>query len=200
MTVPDPAHIEEWGKGMWTVFDGLAKRPRSTGATPEQQLALLHEEAEVVDLFRRYHYLYDAGDIDGVMELFTDDCVVVNPRGTYVGAAAVRDNYEYLTRRRRFVIHVGTNTLVRFEQGMREAWLGAFYYATTILPDDTVYAVGGTYADRLRKDDGSWKVFEQRITFNYRADLQRSDPAMPPPPTATSARTSGDLIEPEMVQ
>lgn len=195
MIKPDPAHIAEWGKGMWDVFDRLAKRSRSEGLSQSDIAVLAHEEAEILDLFRRYHCFYDAADIDGVMSLFTDDCAVINPRGTYVGAQAVRKNYEYLCTRRRFVMHYGTNTLVRFEPGMQEAWLGAFYLAVTINPDGTSYGTGGSYMDRLHKRSGTWKVFEQRITGNFIFDIEKSVPKAPPPPAGASQRNSSELIE-----
>jgi ketosteroid isomerase-like protein len=200
LTTADPAHIDDWGSGMWKIFDELAARPRCVDQTPEGRALVLHEEAEVIDLFRRYHFHYDAGNVDAVMELFTDDCVVVNPRGTYIGPAAIRSNYEFLTGRRFFIQHFGTNHLVRFEEGMQEAWLGAFYYSIVIYGTGKAFAVGGTYLDRLRKEsDGQWRIFEQRITGNYRTPVPPAELRKGNPPTPTSTRSSEDLIEPEYI-
>ena len=180
---------------MWAIYDKLARRSRKEGLSPDDLPRLTDEENEVHDLFRRYHYMYDAGDVEGVMELFTDDCVVVNPRGTYVGITVIRQNYEYLVGRRRFVLHYGTNPLVRFEPGLQEAWLGAFYLAVTTMDAGNIYATGGAYMNRLHNREGQWKIFEQRITGNFRFDLAKSAQAFTPPPTGTSARSSTDMVE-----
>ncbi|MBV7482976.1 nuclear transport factor 2 family protein [Bordetella sp. BOR01] len=195
MTRPDLAHIEEWGKGMWNVFDRLAMRSRTAGLSKSDVSILDHEEAEVLDVFRRYHYLYDAGNLDGVVSIFSDDCVLLNPRGTYIGSEAIRENYAYLMDRTRFVLHYGTNTLVRFDRGMTQAWLGAFYSAAIVMPDKSSYSGGGTYMKRLRKQDGEWKVFEARITGNMKFDNQVGPPGKSSPPKGTHPRKSGELIE-----
>ncbi|MGQ3049200.1 MAG: nuclear transport factor 2 family protein [Niveispirillum sp.] len=195
MINPDPAHVDEWGKGMWDIFARLGRCSRTAGLSKDDLSIVDHEEAEVLDAFRRYHYLYDAGDLDGVVSRFTDDCVLVNPRGTYIGSDAIRENYRYLIGRPRFFIHYGTNTLVRFKPGMMEAWLGAFYQAVIVMPDKTSYTGAGTYMKRYRKDDGEWKVFEARITGNLRFDHHRGPPAPSSPPPGTLARKSGDLLE-----
>ncbi|SEJ66365.1 SnoaL-like domain-containing protein [Sphingobium sp. AP50] len=195
MTEPDPAHVDEWGTGMWDIFKQLGHRPRTAGLSKEDIAILDHEEAEVLDAFKRYHYLYDSRDLDGVVARFTDDCVLVNPRGTYIGKDAIRENYEYLINRPRFFIHYGTNTLVRFEPGMEEAWLGAFYQAAIILPDKSSYTGCGTYMKRLHKRTGEWRVFEARITGNHRFDHMVGPGAPSSPPPGTFPKKSGDLIE-----
>lgn len=200
MTIPDPTNVAEWGSGMWGIFDELASKPRCHNDSPEHRALVLHEEAEVLDLFRRYHYHYDAGNINAVMDLFTEDCAVINPRGTYVGAEAIRSNYDYLTGGRYFIQHFGTNHLVRFEENMQEAWLGAFYQSVVIVRKGKAFNVGGTYLDRLRKDaDGKWRIFEQRITANFKTPVEALVTGPGNPPTPTETRTSSDLIEPEFI-
>ncbi len=43
------------------------------------------------DLLERYVELYNAGDLDGVMDLYADDAVQLMPDGTFEGRAAIRD-------------------------------------------------------------------------------------------------------------
>ena len=43
------------------------------------------------DLLDRYVELYNAGDLDGVMDLYADDAVQLMPDGTFEGRAAIRD-------------------------------------------------------------------------------------------------------------
>jgi predicted ester cyclase len=43
------------------------------------------------DLLDRYVELYNAGDLDGVMDLYAEDSVQLMPDGTFVGKAAIKD-------------------------------------------------------------------------------------------------------------
>jgi hypothetical protein len=201
MSEPSLESIKDWGKGMWTVFDRMAQSPRSpAGETLERRVERLDAEAEIIDLFRRYHSFYDAGNVDGVMSLFADDCVVVNERGTYIGATAIRENYEYLCGRRRFIVHYGTNPFVRFEADeFSTAWLGAFWYAIVFTDSAGADACGGTYVDRMRREDGSWQIFEQRITTNFRSELSPKAAAFGKPATPSDEFSSKLLIDPQHV-
>ncbi|HEX4778408.1 MAG TPA: ester cyclase [Acidimicrobiia bacterium] len=42
-------------------------------------------------LLERYVELYNAGDLDGVMELYADDAVQLMPDGVFEGRSAIRD-------------------------------------------------------------------------------------------------------------
>jgi steroid delta-isomerase-like uncharacterized protein len=42
-------------------------------------------------LLDRYVEVYNAGDLDGVMELYADDAVQLMPDGTFEGRSAIRD-------------------------------------------------------------------------------------------------------------
>lgn len=61
----------------------------------EDRVASLEVELAARDLLNQYAYFYDAKDLDGLMRLYSEDCVVVNRRGTYIGPAAIRANYQY---------------------------------------------------------------------------------------------------------
>ena len=43
------------------------------------------------NLLERYIELYNAGDLDGVMDLYAEDAVQVMPDGTFEGWSAIRD-------------------------------------------------------------------------------------------------------------
>ena len=42
-------------------------------------------------LLERYVELYNAGDLDGVIDLYADDAVQLMPDGTFEGRAAIKD-------------------------------------------------------------------------------------------------------------
>jgi hypothetical protein len=179
---------------MWSVHHALATMPRLRGNTPEERLRLLEEEAAVKDVLARYTYFYDAADLDGVMGVFHDDCVLINPRGTYVGREAIRRNYGYLMSLSRIVLHFAPNAIVRL-LSETEAWMTAYYYGVAVTPERTLNGTGGTYIDHLVKHDGDWKIVERRISYNFRHALEPQPPSGRPP-EATRNESSRDIIGP----
>lgn len=191
------ADMHEWGKGQWDLAVTLLSEPRGQGVSPERRLDLLDAEADVIDLFRRYHIFYEAGDTERILSLFSDDCVVINPRGTYAGKDAIRANYDYLIGRRRFVIHYGTNPWVRFDNDdFTSGWLIAYYASISHNDAGASWCGGGMYIDRVRKVDGRWEIWQQRITSNW-AGVVKNPEAMDPHdiPDPTHEGSSVNLIE-----
>ena len=43
------------------------------------------------ELLERYVELYNEGDLDGVMDLYTEDAVQIMPEGTFEGLSAIRE-------------------------------------------------------------------------------------------------------------
>ncbi len=182
---------------MWSIHHALATTPRPRAASVAARLRLVEEELAVRDVLARYTYFYDGADLDGVMSVFHERCVLINPRGTYVGAEAIRRNYAFLISLSKIVLHLAPNVMVRITKGLREAWMTAYYYGVAATPTGTLYATGGTYADRLVKEKGDWKIIARRISYNLRNTLSPEPPTnMPPAPQPTRAQTSRDIIGP----
>jgi ketosteroid isomerase-like protein len=182
---------------MWAMHGALARLPRARPQGSEDRLRLLEEELAVKDLLVRYTYFYDAGDLDGVMTVFHDDCVLINPRGTYEGKNAIRHNYEYLISLSKIVFHLAPNVMVRVAEDFSQAWMTAYYYGIAVTPDGRLIATAGTYADRLVKTDEGWKIIERRITYNFRNSLSALPPTdMPAAPPPSRIESSRDLVGP----
>lgn len=179
---------------MWSIHHALATMPHLRADTLEGRLTLLEEEAAVRDVLARYTYFYDGADLDGVMSVFHDDCVLINPRGTYVGKEAIRRNYAFLISLSKVVLHFATNVMVRL-LGNTDAWMTAYYYGVAVAGDGTLNGTGGTYIDHLIKRDGSWKIVERRISYNFRHRLERQ-PFSGSPPEPTRGESSRDIIGP----
>jgi hypothetical protein len=190
--------VSEWGKTMWGPFVRQAKRPRTFKGTVEERLQRLEDEAAVLDTFRRYHYFYDAGDVDGVLSCFTADGVQVNRRGTYVGTDQLRSSYEYLVRDQRLIIHYGTNAVVRFDQDDPKgtAWLTAFYHSVVAPFDGDLFDCGGVYIDRMRRVGDDWLISEQRITYNF----ESTKVTRPHIPAADQPAPDGSLRTPDLIE
>lgn len=182
---------------MWSIHHALARTPRPRASTTPARLRLIEEELAVRDVLARYTYFYDGADLDGVMSVFHAKCVLINPRGTYVGTAAIRRNYAYLISLSKIVLHFAPNVMVRLDRGLQNAWMTAYYYGVSATPASTLNATGGTYADRLVKEKGEWKIVARRITYNVRHALSPEPPGgLSAAPRPTRSRSSRDIVGP----
>ena len=89
------------------------------------------------ELLDRYVERYNAGDLDGVMELYADDSVQGMPDGVFEGRAAIR---ERLANELEAIPDV-THTVVSFiEQGdaFADEWTFVGTHTGSSLPDGTV--------------------------------------------------------------
>lgn len=182
---------------MWGIHHALAWVPRRPAGSQEERLRRVEEELAVMDVLARYTYFYDGGDVDGVLSVFHDDCVLINPRGTYVGKEAIRRNYTFLMSLSKVVLHFATNVAVRVADDATQAWMTAYYYSMAATPAGRLVATGGTYADRLVKVGADWKIIERRITYNVRHTAVPEPPgATPVPPAPTRPESSRDIVGP----
>ena len=180
---------------MWSIHHALARRRPERRSSLLERLRSIEEEAAVRDVLTRYTYFYDGADLDGVMSVFHDDCVLINPRGTYVGKNAIRRNYAFLISLSKIVLHFATNVMVRFSKDGKDAWMTAYYYGVAATPDRKLIATAGTYADHLVKVKDDWRILERRITYNMRHRLPPAPPGrMAGAPTPTRKQSSRDIV------
>jgi ketosteroid isomerase-like protein len=196
MTTASDSKFTVLKRSMWGLLHEIARLPRKPASDVETRLQRLEDELALHDLLTRYTYFYDGNDLDGVMTVFDDHCVLVNPRGTYEGKEAIRENYAHLISTRKFSFHAATNIAIRFLDGGNDAVMSAFYNSIGIYPSGSLAMVGGTYVDRLAKKAGEWKIVERRITYNHRSRLAAENPfdAPKPFPKGTVSESSRDWI------
>jgi hypothetical protein len=172
-------------RDMWRTHIDNANHPGPETATLENRVRRIEEETAIGDLLVKYAYSYDSNNIASVMTVFDDSCVLINPRGTYVGAEAIRACYSHLFTTRRYSFHHVTNVTIRLSDDMEEA------VSTTYWTDKHVGATGsidgsdGTYTDRLRKTKAGWQIIERRITANIFYVMTPLPDSWPPIPTPT---------------
>lgn len=171
------AHAQEWATGIWRpgIEQGkqLLANPRNPDASIEERIALLEDIKDIEDAFRLYHIFYGGRDIEATLELFTDDAIQINGRGTFIGKESLRASYEYLMANQRFIIHHGTNVLVTLDPDDRDAaTLTARHINFWMGKSGDPGIVGGTYLNRMRRVGGRWLIAEQRLTFNYRTTAE----------------------------
>lgn len=182
MTKRRAVPIEVLDHSMWGPFHKIVRVPVAKKTTTKDRLTRIEDEAAIRDLHSKYCYFYDSGDVDGVMEVFHEDCVLVNPRGTYIGTKAIRENYKYLISTRRFGFHNTTNVVIRFTDKGDEAAMTSYLLGTNLLHSGNEVATLGTYVDRAKKFKDGWKIIERRITSNFRYYLPAFPTLNPPPP------------------
>ncbi|AKS32115.1 nuclear transport factor 2 family protein [Mycolicibacterium goodii] len=193
------ARLKQLGNTVFGPFVQIAQAKPTRAATLEASLGRLEDELAIRDAFGRYHYFYDCGDADSVANLFTEDAVLVNPRGTYIGRAAVKRNYEFLMSRSGPVFHYATNVTVRVsESDPDQAHSTAFLWCVHSTGEDdrgratTIGGAGGTYAIEWRRHDGEWLMAASRLTLNYRVGFTSpagSTSALPPAPDLAESST-----------
>lgn len=194
-------------RSMWAPLCELTATAAKQKGSVEQRLGRLENELAVRDVLNKYTYCYDSSDLDGVMSVFHDDCTLVNPRGTYVGAEAIRRNYRYLISCRKFSFHHVSNAVVRLSDEAREAGFTGYFNCVIAFRSGALTGGSGTYAVRLTKVGDEWKIIECRITLNTRHNMtptfsgeiapSSSPDAPPPPPQPTASESSRDWIGPD---
>ena len=94
-------------------------------------------------LLERYVELYNAGDLDGVMDLYAEDAVQLMPDGTFEGRAAIKDR---LAKELAAFADIAHRYVSYVEQG--DAFADKWVFAGThtgplLLPDGTELAGTG---------------------------------------------------------
>jgi ketosteroid isomerase-like protein len=152
------------------------KRTDPNESNSDGQLRLV-SELDIRDAFSRYHYYYDAREMDSLIKLYSPECILVNPRGTYLGREAVEQSFQYVVAGQGNILHFATNVLVRLDQpDPRSALLTAYFIGVASAPGPAgspreLRASGGTYCNRYVKTADEWLISEQRVTENFRTAL-----------------------------
>jgi uncharacterized protein (TIGR02246 family) len=131
-------------------------------ATPDLRQRLVQEELALRDDLVAYAYALDAGDLEALLDHFSDDVVITNPRGRYEGIETVRKNYVFLMQnwpRRR---DVWGNVAIRFLGSADEAYRTSYIQEVLATPSKETSAVTSDI-HRLRKMDGRWRIVERCI-------------------------------------
>jgi ketosteroid isomerase-like protein len=170
----------------WGPLKKIVTFSRGRSMEVEKRITRLEDEQAVRDAHISYVNAYDSGDIDGIMVLFSEDALLINSRGSFVGKPLIRQSYEWVNARRVVSFHNVTSTLVRFDPEDGSAWLTAYYQVPSKRPSGEIHFNFGTYALRLVKEGGEWRIAQMRITGDLHTSLQpvpSSSTGDGPPPT-----------------
>ena len=129
------------------------------------------DEKSIHEVLNEYCYCYDAGHIDRVLALFTDDAVISNATGIHRGTDEIRRNYIDFVAKRKFGFHFVTNVTVRLAESRLDAVSTSYLVTLNVKNNGQLALVAGSYIDRFRKTAGTWKFSERRITADIRSTL-----------------------------
>jgi 3-phenylpropionate/cinnamic acid dioxygenase small subunit len=134
---------------------------------------------DIENLLYRYAELIDAGDYEGIGELFAHGSIADeagNPMAT--GAEAVAKLYHATTRKyddgTPRTQHILTNPLVEFGADGSTAECRSRFTVlqqTDLLPLQPI--ISGAYVDHFEKVDGTWRYTEKRMCMRLFGDLSQ---------------------------
>ena len=140
-------------------------------------------------LLERYVELYNAGDLDGVMDLYAEDCTQLMPDGTFEGRSAIKDRLAtelaaFSDIAHRYVSYV--------EQGdaFADEWVFVGTHTGPLqLPDGTELPATGKHVEMpgmeyVKIRDG--KIVADNLYYDNLAVAAQFG-LLPPPATASSA-------------
>lgn len=158
------------------------------------------DHASAIDFVNRVNWLFETWDVDGMVDAFLPDGVAYHFHGTIRGQAEMRhffdEDYPYLVPgvSRNATNHIvdvdGDGVVVRYHNLLvryapveiaRELAAGKVLGSDADMPAIWLYS---PMLDRLRRVDGSWKIFERYIggsmTNNRLAAGETSSKALAP--------------------
>jgi hypothetical protein len=130
---------------------------------------------EIRNLLYRYCEMIDAGDVDGLVELFADAVVSgFDARRVWRGRDEIRAMYSSEDRRERTsggraTKHITTNALIEVDEQAGTATSRSYWVLlVSTSPDEPIRPIlAGRYHDAFERVEGSWR-FAAR---DYRVDL-----------------------------
>lgn len=134
-------------------------------------------ERQIVNLLHLYAERVDAGDFDGVAELFEHGDYYVEPTSPLRGAAvaaAMRATVQLDDRGRPGTKHVITNTILDIDEAAGTATSRSYFTVLQAAPGLALAPIlTGRYHDRFERVDGTWRFSDRRITIDQVGDLSR---------------------------
>lgn len=146
----------------------------------------LRDRQQITELIYEYCRALDAMDLDALVALFTEDCVVdygPEPRLQSVGSAQLRVDLSRMWRWAR-TSHHSSNVQVTFPS-RETATACSYVLAWHERPDGTTATMMGLYHDELVRQHGGWRIARRRqvltgndagFTVGINPFERRSDP------------------------
>ena len=126
----------------------------------------LDDHQQIRELYARYAYALDHGDIERMMDCFTEDAVFESARqGRFEGRDGLRKFATNIPERLggAQIRHLITNQLCELgsDRGTGSCYFMYFHCKSGQVQQVTV----GEYSDELRKVDGHWRIQSRKVTI-----------------------------------
>lgn len=132
--------------------------------TPEE----LCEIEEIRRAKHMYSWMYDGADVDGLVDLFTDDAICeFGPYGTWTGKDAIREGYRINIGREGdpfSTIHAMANQVIDLTGDTAHSRCFLLDLALGA-GDANPLQLLGIYDEDFRKEGGRWRISRSRIDF-----------------------------------
>ena len=142
----------------------------------------MEADRAIQNLIFRYAELVDAGDFDGIGQLFAHGRIVAGDgtdRNEVAGAAAVTAMYEATTRRYSddgtpHTKHLTSNVIVEVEPGSKRANARSYFTVLQQVDDMALQPIiSGRYHDRFHVVDRTWRFDSREMIVDLLGDLGR---------------------------
>jgi ketosteroid isomerase-like protein len=191
-----PSSLYDIPRSLLSLHVALVRRPRPSATDLDTRVARLEAVNDIQRLLHQYAYSYDAGDIEAMMEIYSDDCLLINGSGTYAGAPAIRTNYLQAIEARETAFHHLADVEIATSEDVTEAWATGYLHNLAVRDQNA----GGSMAScifHLRRFAEGWKVVECRIVVSNQHGYAPPHPRTPVPQLArpTSPATVAALVD-----
>jgi len=134
----------------------------------------IEDRLDINDLFVRYTCAIDAGDVDTLVDCFTEDGSLQSPAvGGYAGHAAIREFAQRFAAFRKNgsqLRHVISNLMMQVDGDRGHATC----YLTAFLTRDgkSRLLAPGRYDCELRKTNGTWRFYKRVVLHDHDYTLE----------------------------
>jgi hypothetical protein len=163
--VEDRAHFEELIADSTRAFLWVADGAAAAAVETVAQITLKHE---IEDLLTRYTNRYDAKELDGILDCFVADPLLVAPVGRrFDGGMALKSFYAPSVLLERFVMHRVLETIVWPTEDGASAWFATYFSSYSIQTLQNAWSQNGRYFGRAVKQGTAWRLSEFSIVIDY---------------------------------
>jgi ketosteroid isomerase-like protein len=120
---------------------------------------------EIQELFARYSWAFDTGDVPTFVSLFAPDAAFVLPNGTrFVGHEAIRGYFETRTQAPNFLGRQHNMTNLVIEGDTNRCTVRSYgFRGLKLATGETSFSWLGQYHDVLVKHEGQWRFAERAV-------------------------------------
>ena len=132
----------------------------------DDKIQKLFDIEEVRELRSKYGWCYDQNDLDGLVDLFTDDAVCIfGPYGEWNGKDAIRAGYTgTLSEHGGATMHAVTNAVITVDGDTAhgEYYLVDFMFGAA---KENPLKILAFYREDYRREAAGWRISRCEITF-----------------------------------